>query len=97
MSKTTPSLIIRLFHRWSGLLLILLIGLKILSGYGLIDFVHVTVWVDIPLIFFFVFHASYGILKILMPRIKRKWQAFFITNLIGLIIFLLFIFTVFLT
>jgi len=96
VSGTAQASIIRIFHRWSGLILILLVGLKILSGYRLIPFRHVTVWVDIPLVFFFIFHASYGLLKIRMVRLQKKNQAFLFTNIIGGFIFLVYIYIIFL-
>jgi hypothetical protein len=55
------------------------------SGYK----IHNTVFTDIPLLFIFLFHAAYGILKIYMPkRNEKKIRAFIITNILALLIFL---------
>jgi len=99
MKETTPLVLIRHFHRWSGLTLILLVAAKLISGFrlsGAIGFpseaiansMHFSHWVDIPLVFFFLFHAAYGVLKVLMARgVQKKVRAFVIANAIAFIIF----------
>jgi succinate dehydrogenase/fumarate reductase cytochrome b subunit len=100
MKETTPAVFIRLFHRWSGLALILFIALKLVSGFrlsGAIGFpgestanwMHFSRWVDIPLVFFFIFHATYGVLKVLMARgVQKKVRAFAIANAVAILLFL---------
>jgi hypothetical protein len=99
MKETTPAVLIRRFHRWSGLALILLVSLKLISGFrlaGAIGFpaeaaagrMHFSAWVDAPLMFFFIFHAAYGILKILMPKISRKAGAFLFASIAAFLVFL---------
>jgi succinate dehydrogenase/fumarate reductase cytochrome b subunit len=99
MKETTPAIVIRHFHRWSGLLLILLVSTKLLSGFRLVGAIpfpgetaanrlHFSPWVDIPLVFCFVFHSTYGILKVLMARgLQKKVRAFVIANAVALAIF----------
>jgi hypothetical protein len=99
MKETTPAVVIRMFHRWSGLLLILLVGDKLISGLrlsGAIHFpgesaanwMHFSHWVDVPLIFLFIFHSTYGILKMLMSRgVQKKVRAFVIANAVALVLF----------
>jgi succinate dehydrogenase/fumarate reductase cytochrome b subunit len=101
MKSNTPSVLIRIFHRWSGLLLIIFVSLKLLSGFiiaGDLDIlnlstgyrIHYAKFVDIPLIFFFIFHALYGILKIIMSRgIRNKMMAFTVTTIFGIVIFII--------
>ena len=58
------------FIRFSGPLLLILVGLKILSGYSLIGKIQGVPWLsnfhlnsilDFSLIFLFIFHALYGL------------------------------------
>jgi len=58
------------FIRFSGPLLFILVGLKILSGYALIGKIQGVSWftnlhlsksLDFSLIFLFIFHALYGL------------------------------------
>lgn len=90
---------IRAFHRWSGMLLIGFVALKILTGYTISGQIapfsteagyriHFSPWVDVPLLVLFVLHASYGVLKILLARnVKNRTGAFVWTNVLaGLII-----------
>jgi len=58
------------FIRFSGPLLFILVGLKILSGYGLTGKIQGVSWLidlhlskslDFSLIFLFIFHAFYGL------------------------------------
>lgn len=90
--------LIRVFHRWSGLFLIVFLGLKILSGYTMGGHnapisaeaaykIHFSPWVDIPLLFLAVFHASYGILKIMLAgKIKNKDRTFVMTNVLAFLV-----------
>jgi hypothetical protein len=99
MKETTPAVLIRRFHRWSGLALILLVASKLISGYRLTgaiglpkeataNWMHFSEWVNAPLVFFFLFHASYGVLKVLMSRgVQKKVRAFLIANMVAFLIF----------
>jgi succinate dehydrogenase/fumarate reductase cytochrome b subunit len=99
MKESTPAVLIRHFHRWSGFALILLVAAKLISGFrlaGAIGFpgeaaanrMHFARWVDVPLVFFFVFHAAYGILKAIMARgIQKKVRAFTAATAAALLIF----------
>ncbi len=57
------------FIRFSGPLLLILVGLKILSGYSIVGRIqapwlsdlHVNKTLDVLLLLFFVFHALYGL------------------------------------
>lgn len=87
------------FHRWSGLFLIILVGTKMISGYTIAGNlsifdppvgykIHYAKWVDIPLLFFFIFHALYGIFKILMTKgMTHRPVAFIVTTVLGFVFF----------
>jgi len=57
------------FVRFSGPLLLILVGLKILSGYSLVGRIqvswlsnlHINKTLDLFLLFIFIFHALYGL------------------------------------
>lgn len=95
------------FHQYSGLLLILLVGLKLFSGFevhqkfGLLLGKqamrwHTRAWIDLPLIFFFLFHASYGIFKIFMVRgMASRGRAFVFASLVPGLLFFLAIFFIY--
>jgi len=94
-----PSAIIRPAHQWTGILLIFFIGVKMLSGLnftGAIDifdvrtasWFHFSKWIDIPLLFLFCFHAAYGLLRLFIGKVQKKWLAFFIASGIALALFL---------
>jgi succinate dehydrogenase/fumarate reductase cytochrome b subunit len=98
MKNTTPMRFIRVFHRWSGISLILIVALKILSGLsaaGRIMFLpvsrayalHLTAWLDVPLLLLFYFHALYGLYKIMQGKIQKKVLLFWCANIIGLLLF----------
>jgi succinate dehydrogenase/fumarate reductase cytochrome b subunit len=88
MTKFLPIVFVRVFHRWSGMALIVFVGLKILSGYvaagNLAVFgqetanrIHYALWIDIPLLFLFIFHSFYGLFKILNPAFSGKQRPLF--------------------
>ena len=62
------------FIRFSGPLLLILVGLKILSGYSLVGRIqaswlsnlHINKPIDLLLLFVFIFHALYGLRLFLM-------------------------------
>jgi hypothetical protein len=103
MKETTPVTVVRYAHRWSGLLLIALVGTKIVSGLRLAgatafpaestaQWMHFSRWIDAPLLFLFVFHSAYGIFKVLMARgIRNKVRVFAAVNLIALAVFAFFV------
>jgi len=101
MEPRAQAAFVRSFHKYSGLLLILLVSLKLFSGFesyqkfGLLPGVqalrwHTRVWIDLPLTLLFLFHASYGILKIFILRgIANRPRAFALANLLPGLLFLL--------
>ncbi|MBN1782944.1 hypothetical protein JW948_17555 [bacterium] len=100
MKPASTAVFIRIFHRWSGLLLILFTGLKILSGFviaGRIQLfgasagyrIHYAAWIDVPLLFLFIMHAMYGLLKIVQGRITSKTAAFAVASISGVLLFLI--------
>ena len=88
------------FIRFSGPLLLILVGLKILSGYSFIGKVRGTSWLsnlhinktlDVLLLFIFIFHALYGLRLFLidlgmMKQEKLLFWAFTIVSA-GLFVF----------
>ena len=101
MRSNRQATVIRIFHRWSGIALIVFLALKMLSGYSMTGQmgvfvqevgyrIHFSAWVDAPLLFLFTFHALYGILKILLSAgLKNKKGAFLIVNVMGAVLFVL--------
>ena len=98
MKPTTPMRFIRVFHRWSGVLLIFIVGLKIVSGLSAAGQImllpvsgayslHLSAFLDTPLLFLFYFHALYGLFKIFQGKIQKKVLIFWFTNVIGLLLF----------
>lgn len=105
MGPRAQAAFVRNFHKYSGLLLILLVSLKLLTGFetqqklGLLPGVlalrwHTRLWIDLPLTALFLFHASYGLFKIFLVRgIVNRARAFAFANVVpGLILLLLLIF-----
>jgi succinate dehydrogenase/fumarate reductase cytochrome b subunit len=71
------------FIRFSGPLLLILVGLKILSGYSLVGKIHAASWLsslhfskalDLPLLFLFIFHALYGLRLFLVDSGMMKQE-----------------------
>ncbi len=101
MKKLTLIIFVRIFHRWSGMFLIVFVGLKILSGYvaaGNLGFlnqetayhIHYALWVDLPLLFLFIFHSFYGLFKILNQYYSSKQRLLFnIITLLAMVLFIL--------
>ena len=88
------------FVRFSGPLLIILVGLKILSGYSLVGRIQGASWlsnlhinrtIDLLLLFVFIFHALYGLRLFLIDlgMIKREKILFWASTIIsaGLFVF----------
>jgi hypothetical protein len=95
MKQSEPNQIVRILHRWSGMLLIVVILIKILSGWSAVGYpgkvpaqFHVTFWVDVPLLFLFILHALYGIFKIIQAPVKNKVLLFMSLNILGLLLFI---------
>ena len=88
------------FIRFSGPLLLILVGLKILSGYSLVGKMDGISWIsglhqnrslDVLLLFVFIFHALYGLRLFLIDfgMVKREKLLFWIFTVMaaGLFIF----------
>ena len=89
-------MLIWLFHRISGLALILLIGIKIISGYALTgeiqlartDTWHVNKTIDVLILFLFIFHSLYGVRTIIIDMgVKREKLLFWSFNSIAIVLF----------
>ena len=90
-----------IFHRISGLILILLIGLKMYSGFGMtgcmgrdvIAFwgrIHVSLPVDMALTFLFIYHSLYGLRTCLIDLgVKREKELFWGFSVLGLALYIL--------
>ncbi len=88
------------FIRFSGPLLLILVGIKILSGYSLVGKIQGIPWLtdlhlnkalDLLLLFVFIFHALYGLRLFLIDfgMVKRERLLFWTSTLIsaGLFVF----------
>jgi succinate dehydrogenase/fumarate reductase cytochrome b subunit len=82
------------FIRFSGPLLLILVGLKIVSGYALVGKMAGPSWLsnlhhnlasDILLLFLFIFHALYGLRLFLVDlgMIKQEKLLFWICTIIS--------------
>ena len=86
-------MLIWLFHRTSGLLLIVLLGMKIFSSFFLYtkdkkpDWalgIHRNPVVDILILVLFTFHSLYGLRTIAIDLgYKREKQLFWLSNVLG--------------
>ena len=100
MRDQTVLAAIRSLHRWSGLCLFPFLAIKIVTGFSITGslnlfstsravFLHLALWIDIPLILLIMVHATYSVLKIRLGKgIAHKTRAFCIANGIALILFL---------
>jgi len=88
------------FIRFSGPLLLILVGLKILSGYSLTGKITGILWLpglhenrtlDFLLILLFIFHAFYGLRLFLMDigMMRREKLLFWISTFLGVGLFVL--------
>ena len=88
------------FIRFSGPLLLLLVGLKILSGYTLVGKIEGGSWLsglhqnktfDFILLFLFIFHALYGIRLFLIDlgMVKQEKPLFWTFTLMSIALFIL--------
>ena len=90
-----------LFHRISGLFLIVLFGIKILSGFYLYTkekkpdwaiLLHRQPMVDLLIMVLFTFHVLYGIKTILYDLgVRREKLLFWSSTLLGVLVSLLLI------
>jgi len=91
-------------HRISGVILIALIALKIITGYGIIEkfgsehiefhrALHRNVFLDAVLFLLFTYHAIYGLRTILIDLgFRRERLLFWVSNGVGFVIFILLVF-----
>ncbi|MBN2103118.1 hypothetical protein JW835_03660 [bacterium] len=90
---------VRSFHRLSGILLIVLVGIKMWTGFAMVGtiqwiprsqayLIHFAVWIDIPLLFLFIGHAVYGLFNIIKTKIENRVWLFWWMTCIGLLIFI---------
>ncbi|MFB3886987.1 MAG: hypothetical protein ACE144_17315 [Thermodesulfobacteriota bacterium] len=88
------------FLRFSGPFLLILVGLKILSGYASVGKLEGIPWLagvhqnralDILLLFLFIFHALYGLRLFLIDlgMVKRETALFWVFTLISIGLFVL--------
>jgi succinate dehydrogenase/fumarate reductase cytochrome b subunit len=86
------------FIRFSGPLLLILVGVKILSGFALNGKVSGASWLsnlhfnrafDITLLFLFTFHAFYGLRLFLIDlgMVKREGLLFWIFTIVSITLF----------
>ncbi len=86
------------FIRFSGPLLLILMGLKILSGYATVGKIQGASWLsglhtnrtlDFILLFLFVFHAFYGLRLFLIDlgMMKQEKSLFWTFTLLGILAF----------
>lgn len=101
MKDADSVLIVRHIHRWSGLLLILFAGMKMVSGLRLAgaapfpgeaaaQWMHFSRWVDVPFLLLFTVHASYGLLRMRMASVRNKVRAFTAASASALVVFAFF-------
>ena len=86
------------FIRFSGPLLLILVGLKILSGFALVGRGGMSFWLselhqnqtlDLILLFLFIFHALYGLRLFLIDLgIKRERLLFWASTVLSILGFL---------
>lgn len=84
------------FLRFSGPLLLILVGLKILSGYALVGRINGVFWLsrlhedrtlDLLLLFVFVFHALYGLRLFLIDLgVRQERFLFWMCTIMGSLI-----------
>jgi succinate dehydrogenase/fumarate reductase cytochrome b subunit len=87
------------FHRISGILLIIFIGMKFFTGFGLdkqfgqakVEFfrpIHNNHPLDLILLFLFLFHSLYGMRTIIYDLgVKKERLLFWCATLTGLLLF----------
>lgn len=89
--------IVRAFQKWTGLALIFLVGVKLVSGLalaGAVEFVgdrfagqlHFSNWVDAPLFVAFSFHAFYGLHSAFRRSLRRPDAAFIAASVLAVLL-----------
>jgi succinate dehydrogenase / fumarate reductase cytochrome b subunit len=89
------------FIRFSGPVLLILLGLKILSGYALVGRIGAAPWLsglhenrtlDFILLFLIIFHAFYGLRLFLIDfgMMKREKTLFWAFTIVSLGLFIIF-------
>jgi succinate dehydrogenase/fumarate reductase cytochrome b subunit len=84
------------FIRFSGPLLLILVGLKILSGYALVGKIEGPSWLpnlhqnrgfDLFLLFLFTFHALYGLRLFLIDfgMVRQEKSIFWTFSILGIL------------
>ena len=88
------------FHRISGVILILLIGFKFLTGFGIdkqfgqesVEFwraLHNNTALNIILLFLFIYHSLYGLRTIIFDLgYKREKELFWLFSIAGMVLFI---------
>lgn len=88
-----------IFHRVSGVILIVLMGIKIATGFGIMGrfgagaiepmrALHRELALDLPLLGLFVYHAIYGLRTILVDLgLRKEKPLFWISTLLGALLF----------
>ena len=88
------------FLRFSGPVLFLLVGLKVLSGYSLVGRLGRTSWLaslhdsrtlDVFLLALFIFHAFYGLRLFLVDlgMVKRERLLFWVATIVSVVLMIL--------
>ncbi len=85
------------FLRFSGPVLLILVGIKILSGYSLVGRIEGIAWLstlhenrtfDLSVLFVFIFHALYGVRLFLIDLgVTQERLLFWVATMMGLALF----------
>ena len=93
-----------LVHRISGVILIVLMVIKIITGYGILGHfgyenieplrkLHNNAFMNVPLLLLFIYHGIYGFRTILIDLgLRREKLLFWCSNILGFILFVLVIY-----
>jgi len=97
-----------IIHRISGLILIALMAIKIITGYGILGhlgyenietmrkFHRNPFFVDIPIFLLFIYHAIYGLRTALIDLgLRREKLLFWVSNILGFILFIVVVYIFF--
>ena len=90
-----------IIHRISGLILIALMVMKIITGYGILGHfgyenieplrkLHRTPFLEVPLFLLFIYHAMYGLRTSLIDLgLRREKLLFWGSNILGFVFFVI--------